>query len=161
MSNVLFISDLHLGHKKILHYSPDREGSTVEEHDAILKDKYCTKVRKRDKVFFCGDIAMELEKLRDIANWPGQKILIRGNHDVFPLEEYCRVFHEIYGIFSYKRFWISHCPIHQDEMRNRIGNIHGHCHQHLINDDRYVNVCVEHNNGIPVSLHEIRERFYL
>jgi len=33
MSKVRIISDLHLGHKKILQFSPQRGGTTIEEQD--------------------------------------------------------------------------------------------------------------------------------
>ena len=33
MNNEFFIGDLHLGHKKILDFSPQRGGTNVDEHN--------------------------------------------------------------------------------------------------------------------------------
>ena len=168
MSNVYFISDLHLGHKKILTFSPaHRFGDTVEEHDYILCERIRSVCRnKRDILYVCGDVAMEVERLELLNSIPAKKILIRGNHDLFDDGVYRKYFDKIMGIICYKGYWVSHCPIHPHELRGR-HNIHGHVHQNSVRmketagyselDPMYHNVCVENLEGYPVNFNEIRD----
>ena len=53
---------------------------------------------------------------------------------------------------------MSHCPIHSDEMRNRIGNIHGHTHKYSIDDERYYNVSLDVHNYKFVEFDMILEK---
>ena len=64
-------------------------------------------------------------------------------------------FDEVYGFHKYKEFWLSHCPIHPQELRGKY-NIHGHVHHNNIPDKNYFNVCIEALNGLPIKLDEIR-----
>jgi calcineurin-like phosphoesterase family protein len=57
---------------------------------------------------------------------------------------------------SYKSFWLSHCPIHPQELRNRKANIHGHLHGSVLNDPRYFDVCPEKHNYQMVDYEEIK-----
>ena len=50
--------------------------------------------------------------------------LVMGNHDDHRLYKES-IFEMQLPFFSYKSYWISHCPIHPQELRNRKGNIHG------------------------------------
>jgi calcineurin-like phosphoesterase family protein len=88
-----------------------------------------------------------------------KKILYLGNHDYCDIEEYHKYFDEIHGIRSYKSFWLSHCPIHPQEMRNRKGNIHGHLHGSILNDPRYFDVCPEKHDFKLVDYEDIKEYF--
>ena len=56
---------------------------------------------------------------------------------------------------KYKEFWLSHAPIHPEELRDRI-NIHGHVHYKNIDDARYFNVSCENIGFKPISLENIR-----
>ena len=169
MSNVYFISDLHLGHKNILNFSgPLREGIDVDEHDALLIDKIASTCNsKRDILYLVGDIALGSpfwkEYLRSI---PARKILVRGNHDdKIHAKEYLEVFEDVLGCTKYKRHWVSHFPIHPAELRGA-ANIHGHVHSSSIRDaagvldERYVNVCVEALGGYPINYMEILDGTY-
>ena len=62
-------------------------------------------------------------------------------------------------LYTYKGFWMSHCPIHSDEMRNRIGNIHGHTHKHSIDDERYYNVSLDVHDYKFIEFDMILEKF--
>lgn len=156
---IFFISDLHLGHKGILNFSPNRAGTTIDQHDAILEERYRSVVKPRDVVWFLGDVAFTVEKLRSIKFWPGRKNLIRGNHDKFPFSEYTKIFSDIHGIVKRKGYWLSHCPIHPDELRG-CKNIHGHIHNNVLDDPRYISVCVESTGGFPIRLSEIADGRY-
>lgn len=155
--NKWIISDLHLGHNKILKFSPLRLGNkvdSVEEHDTLLEVRWAATVRPGDIVYVLGDVAFKAESLERFKNWPGKKILVRGNHDNKSEELYRSIFHKILGLAVMDGAWFSHAPVHPTELRGR-PNIHGHVHQNIIRDHyhqpdkRYRPVCVEQNQGWP------------
>src|SRR5690606_7255171 len=133
-------------------------------HDQILIDKINSVVTKRDLLYILGDVTWRDNKLHMLDQVPCRKFLVKGNHDDRPTEEYLKVFDEVYGLTSKRGYWLSHAPIHPSELRGW-PNIHGHVHTNSIKrfftyDRRYINVCVEALNGIPVSLDEIRDGSY-
>ncbi len=158
MSSVYFIGDLHLGHKSIGKYRQQFENE--DQHYLWLKANWDSVVNKHDKVFVMGDCAFTKERLNDFKQWKGMKTLILGNHDYpakgISLLDLNDVFNgHVYSLYKHREFWLSHAPIHTDELRGRV-NIHGHTHYHLIDDTRYVNVCPEHTYGKPVSIDNVR-----
>jgi calcineurin-like phosphoesterase family protein len=155
MSTVRFISDLHLGHEKILQFSPSRGGDCVVSHSEWLVDQWNSVVGKNDTTWVLGDVCFNKNHLKYLKMMKGQKIMVWGNHDKFPLTKYQEYFHLVYGFRKKYGFWISHAPIHEQELRGR-RNIHGHVHSQSIPDPRYINVCVEALNGIPITLEEIK-----
>ena len=166
MSKVYFISDLHFGHEKIMGCAGDyRLGDDHVEHMHITIALWNARIRKNDTIYVLGDIAMTREGLAACKELRGNKMLVRGNHDVYRTKDYLEVFNEVYGIRTYKGFWISHAPIHPNELRGR-KNIHGHVHQNIITngygerDERYISVCVESTDGAPVLFTDIRDGVY-
>ena len=94
-----------------------------------------------------GDAAFSEEAIDWITALSGEKRLVRGTHDDLPTTSYLRAFSEIYGLYKYKGMWLSHAPIHPDELRGK-PSVHGHCHYANIqldgkDDPRYLNCCVE------------------
>lgn len=160
MAAVYFMSDPHLGHNNVIRFRS--QFKTLEEHDDYIEQQYKSIVTKRDKVFMLGDIAFTKEALQRIKSWDGYKVCILGNHDCerngVTLQDYLEVFDEIHGFIRYKEFWLSHCPIHPDELRGK-ANIHGHVHSNSIDDPRYLNVCMENINYSPIELQQIRQIF--
>jgi len=156
MSKVYFTSDLHLGHDNIHKY---RKGfSSAQEHHEIVFDNLASTVNRTDKVFMLGDIAFSLEWLERIKTLPFRKSLILGNHDIegkIHIKDLVNVYDDISALTIYKNFWLSHCPIHNKELRGRAGNIHGHLHNKLIEDDKYINVCLEHTELKPIQFRDI------
>lgn len=160
------ISDLHLGHKNILKYSGEfRGGTTSEEHDVWLIEQWNSVVKKCDLVYVLGDFAINMPALRMAKQLKGQKVLVRGNHDKESAQHYLEYFNQVQGLLSYKGiFWLSHAPIHPQELRGRI-NIHGHVHQNVVlkedgsSDDRYISACVEATYGIPQNLDELQAKW--
>jgi len=151
-------SDLHLGHNNIQKYRTMFEGE--EHHRSVIKENYHKVVTKRDKVFFLGDIAFTKEALEDVSGWVADsKILILGNHDTdkVDIKDIVNVFDEVYSLYKYKEFWLSHAPIHPSELRGKY-NIHGHVHFQSVDDSRYFNCCLENTEYAPISLATIRER---
>ena len=127
MSNVWFIGDIHGGHRNVHKFR--KQFQSEEDHFQHVKDNFHKVVKKRDKVFFMGDTAFTLERLQDISTWVcGRKVLICGNHDTdhIPMKVLCEYFDEVYSLYKWHEFWLSHCPIHPDELRGKV-NIHGHC----------------------------------
>lgn len=158
MSRVFFISDLHIGHRAILKYSSAyRYGDNVDEHDLWLVTQWNSVVKsKKDIVYVLGDICFDKKKLWILDKMEGIKYMLPGNHDLFDYELYRSYFEKIIGFKKYREFWLSHAPIHPQELRGR-KNIHGHVHANSIPDDRYINVSVEALNGTPITLEELRE----
>lgn len=155
MSNVLFLGDLHAGHNAIPKYRTQFESE--QEHFRELECRYYAKVSKRDIVYFTGDAVFTKERLDRIAQWPGKKILVVGNHDLdsLTMQDLCNAFDKVVSFVKYHEFWLSHAPIHPNELRGKV-NIHGHVHSQTIDDIRYVNTSLENTNFNLISLHEIR-----
>jgi calcineurin-like phosphoesterase family protein len=133
-----------------------------------IMDQWDKTITKRDIVYVMGDAAFTQGGLDDIGRLAGRKILVRGNHDLLPTESYLEVFEEVYGLLAYKGLWLSHAPIHPDELYGRT-NVHGHCHRggptgvyNSWGDNRgftigspatYFNTCAEH---LPTPYKPIR-----
>lgn len=160
MANILFCSDLHFGHKNIGKFR-ESLGIISEENN---RQKVCKDweklVTKRDIVYVLGDSCFSMETIDTFGSLPGTKYLIRGNHDLLNTSVYLKYFKEVYGLLKYKEFWLSHAPIHPEELRGKV-NLHGHVHFSTIKDDRYFNCCPE--NLLPIvgscliSLDQIRK----
>jgi calcineurin-like phosphoesterase family protein len=170
---VFFASDTHFGHKSIVKLGQGlRPGADSEEHDEILIRNWNRMVGpKRTMVFLLGDVAMSWEGYQKLERLNGQIRILLGNHDdrwlgpgrdLHRAAEWLppRIRFEPVSLLRYKRMWLSHCPIHPDEMRKCVGNVHGHIHNHTIDDPRYLNVCMERLPGFaPISLDRVREIF--
>lgn len=158
MANVWFTSDLHFGHANIHKFRKEIES---EEHNrARIIHDWETLVTKRDDVYVLGDAAFNMETVRIFNDLPGRKFLIRGNHDELDTQVYLKYFASVFGLKKYKEFWLSHAPIHPNELRERV-NLHGHVHYHSISGAGYVNVCVENLWALGykslISLDQIRK----
>lgn len=120
MSKVFFISDLHIYHKNIMKFAGEhRSAPSPEEHDEWLIGRINSRVRNRDKLFILGDVVWRGNDLSVMKRINGQKELIVGNHDEYPMTEYLKYFDKVHAFRKYKNFWLSHCPIHPAELRGR------------------------------------------
>ena len=158
-----FTSDWHLGHKVITKYRS--QFKTIEEHDnAIFAE--AEKLTKRDIIFVIGDFLFDCDDfeyyLERISKLSCRIKLIMGNHDSLKLysQTIAKNIEIQLPLFTYKSFWISHCPIHPNELRNRIGNIHGHLHNATLDDNRYFDVGLDKNNFKFINWEDIREIFH-
>lgn len=160
-ASVLFVSDLHLGHRTILKHCPQRGGTTVLEHDEwVMSRLMAARPGKRTLWWFLGDVAMEPECLKLLDAIPGRKRLVLGNHDLFDSQLYLKYFERLYGITKKYDMWLSHAPVHPNELRDHF-NVHGHCHADQLRDTHYLNVALEHlPDFLPVSLEVVREHFH-
>lgn len=120
-------------------------------------------VRPIDTVYHLGDVAFGSKKNLELAHrLNGHKKLVLGNHDTHAsMQHFAEVgFEDIFGVFKLAgQFLVSHAPVHPDELEYRANyNIHGHTHSRLVldkfkkPDPRYINVCVERCNYMPVPL---------
>ena len=160
MSRVFYTSDWHIGHRNIVNYR-DKFSST-KEHDKTIIDNYNETIMKRDTVYFLGDICFDKASLDVIRALPGRKRLVMGNHEnqygEFRTSELWDVFEKVYGLHTRKGVWLSHAPIHPEELRDK-PNVHGHVHEKTIQDWRYANVSLENCNYYPVNFEDIKAAF--
>ena len=151
---VYFIADTHFGHRNICKYRT--QFSNPAEHDEHIISRWNDKIKKkRCQVWVLGDFCIK-NKYYDfdeiIGRLHGTIHVITGNHCY--TEAYKNI-HVAQGLVKKYGFWLSHCPIHPNELRGK-RNIHGHVHTETIDDDRYINVCVDVNVYSPVHIDEIR-----
>lgn len=123
--SVLLCSDLHLGHETAAKL---RGFDSVAEHDHTIIAMLQMQCTKRTLLWVLGDVAMKVESLALLQDVPGEKRLVRGNHDGFQDDVYHKYFTYIHGFLRYKKTWLSHCPIHPQEMYRCEANVHGHIH---------------------------------
>jgi len=159
------ISDLHLGHERLLQTQEDRPAmrqfASADEMNERIIDNWNAIVADTDRVYILGDIAMQRRYIPLLGRLKGRKKLIRGNHDIHKLSDYTPYFDDITACVVYeKRFLLTHFPIHSGSIDRYRLNIHGHLHRSIVMldgkpDPRYVNVCVEQTDYKPVNLDKI------
>ena len=162
-----FISDPHFGHRNIISFTDNkgnilRPFSSIEEHDDLIINNINKKVRVQDKLFILGDVAFKNSDLKILDKINTKKrVLIKGNHDLETLKNYCQYFKDIrsYKILPKHGVIFSHIPIHPCQLQGRFThNIHGHMHGNKIDDDRYLNICPEQVGYKVLELEEILQR---
>ena len=163
MANILFCSDLHFGHKNIGKFrNPLSLKNTEEDNRQRICNDWKKVVIKRDIVYVLGDACFSMDTVNTFAELPGKKVLIRGNHDLLDTQVYLKYFDGIYGLLKYKEFWLSHAPIHPNELRGK-KNLHGHVHYGTIPDNRYLNCCPENLwplvGSSLISLDQVRKLY--
>ncbi len=98
----------------------------------------------------------------------GKKCLIRGNHDIFKLEDYTKYFYDVRGVHVMSDMILSHVPLHRESITSRFGtNVHGHLHGNRVMrtnkfhqttiDPVYYSVCVEQIGFTPISIDDLRK----
>ena len=158
LSNVWFASDLHIGHTGIAKH---RGFASIEEHDEEIIQNFSV-IGKKDKLFILGDVVWGNKDLPRLKEIPGVKELIIGNHDGLMTKEYLKYFTKVHGFRKYKHFWLSHAPIHPQEIFRCRGNIHGHLHKGASTpplDMPYYNVNVDYNKMLPTNFKWILDSF--
>jgi len=175
MPAVWLCSDHHFGHEKTctvfkkVDGSPLRPFSSAEEMDDELVKRHNERVRPKDKVYFLGDVAISRKALNTLRRLNGDKVLIRGNHDIFKLSDYTEHFRDIRGYHVMNGMILSHVPIHEDSIARFGTNIHGHLHANRVMrmdtylskpvvDVRYHCVCVEQTDFAPILFEDVIKR---
>ena len=177
MPAVFLYADPHFGHQGVCKFLREdgtklRPFDNAEEMDVELIKRFNETVGPNDKVYFLGDVAMRAKELhRVMPQLNGDKVLIKGNHDIFKMNEYSRHFRDIRGYHVMNGCILSHIPIHEESLGRFGCSIHGHLHyrevmkneiKKKIVDPRYYCVSVEHTDYRPIlfehALKKIVER---
>jgi calcineurin-like phosphoesterase family protein len=176
MPAVFLVSDTHFGHKGVCHFTRNdgvtklRPFDTPEEMDEFMVEAWNAKVKPTDKVYHLGDVVINRKALPIMKRLNGDKVLIRGNHDIFPDVEYREYFRELRAYHVMNGMILSHIPIHPESLGRFGVNIHGHLHANRVMRDlavcgrldqidvRYHNVCVEMTDFAPILFEDVIKR---
>ena len=163
------VSDTHFGHAGVCRFLRDdgtklRPWDNPDEMDEEMIKRWNETVRPNDKVYHLGDVVINRKALKTLARLNGDKVLIKGNHDIFRLDEYIQYFRDIRGYHVMNGMILSHIPVHEESLARFGTNIHGHLHsnrvkayEHVI-DPRYHCVCVEQTDFRPILFEDVIKR---
>ncbi len=181
MPAVFLVSDTHFGHAGVCRFLRD-DGSKLRpwddpnEMDEEMVKRWNETVRPNDKVYHLGDVVINRKALATLSRLNGDKVLIKGNHDIFRLEEYTPYFRDIRGYHVMNGMILSHIPMHEESLARFGTNIHGHLHYNRVKkmrgydvktmtalysdeiDPRYHCVCVEHTDYRPILFEDVIKR---
>jgi len=179
MPAVFLVSDTHFGHAGVCRFTLNdgvtkmRPWTDPDEMDEEMVRRWNDKVRPNDKVYHLGDVVINRRALPTLARLNGDKVLIRGNHDIFRDEEYRKYFRELRAYHVMNGMILSHIPIHEESLGRFGVNIHGHLHANRVMkktrwgntehfdesiDTRYHCVCVEHTDFAPILFEDVVKR---
>lgn len=165
-------SDLHLGHENIIGYENRPFGGAFHMNSKLLEAALAN-VSADQWLLFVGDLAMWKGR-SEVATWmadcPGRKILVLGNHDVRgrehpeTLADWRTVGFEAVSDVAWlpaahgaPEVWISHYPLPREMMKDIAINLHGHTHSKIM-QGRYANACVENIGYAPISILDLLRR---
>ena len=168
MPAVFLYSDPHFGHAGVCRFLREdgtklRPWDNPDEMDEHLVKVYNEHVRPNDKIYFLGDVVINRRALKTLARLNGDKVLIRGNHDIFRDTEYREYFRELRAYHVMNGMILSHIPIHEQSLGRFGVNIHGHLHSNRVMtngvvDVRYHCVCVEQTDFRPILFDDVAKR---
>lgn len=182
MPAVFLVSDTHFGHAGVCRFMRNdgvtklRPWDDPAEMDEEMVRRWNERVRPNDKVYHLGDVVINRKSLATLARLNGDKVLIRGNHDIFRDEEYRKYFRELRAYHVMNGMILSHIPIHADSLGRFGVNIHGHLHANRVMktgspipfgdgtftpveiDVRYHCVCVEQTDFAPILFEDVVKR---
>jgi calcineurin-like phosphoesterase family protein len=151
------------------------------EMDEAMVKMWNETVRPNDKVYHLGDVVINRRAMKTLARLNGDKVLIRGNHDIFRDDEYREYFRELRAYHVMNGMILSHIPIHSESLGRFGVNIHGHLHANRVMktvrteqvskhdprpyfvdepviDNRYHCVCVEQTDFRPILFEDVIKR---
>lgn len=174
MSAVFLVSDTHFGHAGVCRFMRDdgvtklRPWDDPNEMDESMVKAWNETVRPKDKVYHLGDVVINRKALKILGRLNGDKVLIKGNHDIFRLEEYTPYFRDIRAYHVMNGMILSHVPVHKDGLYRFGTNIHGHTHANRVMmddgygkkiiDTSYHCVCVEQTDFRPILFEDVISR---
>lgn len=171
MKTTFLIGDPHFGHVNICRFPASdghgklRPWDDVADMDEAMVERYNAKVGPNDKCYFLGDVCINRRALPILGRLNGDKVLIKGNHDIYRLEEYAPYFRDIRAYHVMNGMILSHIPVHESALYRFGANIHGHLHDKRVMladgsgiDPRYITVSVEQTDYAPISLDEVQDR---
>jgi calcineurin-like phosphoesterase family protein len=182
MPAVFLTSDTHFGHAGVCRFT-EADGVTKirpwtdpDEMDEEMIKRWNDTVRPNDKVYHLGDVVINRKSLKTLSRLNGDKVLIRGNHDIFRDDEYRMYFRELRAYHVMNGMILSHIPLHEASLGRFGVNIHGHLHSNRVkkargidaktgatlysteNDVRYHCVCVEQTDFTPILFEDVIKR---
>lgn len=134
MPAVFLVSDTHFGHAGVCRFTHPETGAKLRpwtDPDAMDEDMiraWNDRVRPNDKVYHLGDVVINRRAMKTLARLNGDKVLIRGNHDIFRDDEYRQYFRELRAYHVMNGMILSHIPVHEASLGRFGVNIHGHLH---------------------------------
>jgi calcineurin-like phosphoesterase family protein len=173
MPSVFLTSDTHFGHAGVCRFLRDdgvtklRPWDNPEEMDEEMVKRWNETVGPNDKVYHLGDVVINRKALSIMHRLNGDKVLIRGNHDIFKDEDYRQHFRELRAYHVMNGMILSHIPIHTESLGRFGVNIHGHLHANRVTmgngyrsviDTRYHCVCVEQTDFRPILFEDVMKR---
>ena len=182
MPAVFLVSDTHFGHTGVCRFTRNdgvtklRPWDSAEEMDEAMVKAWNDRVRPTDKVYHLGDVVINRKSLSIMSRLNWDKVLIRGNHDIFPDVEYREYFRELRAYHVMNGMILSHIPVHEASLGRFGTNIHGHLHATRVKkargvdaktgtvlygneiDPRYHCVCVEATDFAPILLEDVYKR---
>jgi calcineurin-like phosphoesterase family protein len=175
MPAVFLVSDTHFGHAGVCRFLRSdgtklRPWDDPAEMDEEMVRRWNDRVRPNDKVYHLGDVVINRKALPIMERLNGDKVLIRGNHDIFRDDEYRKYFRELRAYHVMNGMILSHIPIHSESLGRFGVNIHGHLHSNRVMrdlatcgrlgviDPRYHCVCVEQTDFTPILFEDVIAR---
>jgi calcineurin-like phosphoesterase family protein len=176
MPSVFLVSDTHFGHAGVCRFTrndgctPLRPWDDAAEMDEAMIAAWNDRVKPTDKVYHLGDVVINRKALGIMRRLNGDKVLIRGNHDIFKDTDYREHFRELRAYHVMNGMILSHIPIHSDSLGRFGTNIHGHLHANRVMyqdpfegfasrlDTRYHCVCVEQTDFAPILFEDVIKR---
>lgn len=182
MPSVFLTSDTHFGHAGVCRFTLEdgvtklRPWDSADEMDEEMVRRWNDRVRPTDKVYHLGDVVINRKAMKTLHRLNGDKVLIRGNHDIFPDVEYREHFRELRAYHVMNGMILSHIPVHEASLGRFGVNIHGHLHASRVKkvrgydaksgtvlysndvDPRYHCVCVEQTDFTPILFEDVIKR---
>ena len=138
MPAVFLVSDTHFGHAGVCRFTradgctPLRPWDNAEEMDEAMVQAWNERVRPNDKVYHLGDVVINRKSLAIMRRLNGDKVLIRGNHDIFKDTDYREHFRELRAYHVMNGLILSHIPVHEASLGRFGCSIHGHLHANRV-----------------------------
>ena len=162
MPAVFLVSDTHFGHAGVCRFTRNdgvtklRPWNDPAEMDEAMVAAWNARVRPTDKVYHLGDVVINRKPLSILSRLNGDKVLIRGNHDIFRDEDYAPYFRSIRAYHVMDGMILSHIPVHEASLGRFGVNIHGHLHANRVMRARRVDT----RSGEVVYSTEIDTRYH-
>jgi calcineurin-like phosphoesterase family protein len=174
MPSVFLTSDTHFGHLGVCQFlcsdgvTKIRPWTDPDQMDEDMVARWNDRVRPGDRVYHLGDVVINRKALKTLDRLNGRKVLIKGNHDIFKLNDYTQYFDDIRGYHVMNGLILSHIPVHPESLYRFGCNIHGHLHQNRVMrlgqdgspeiDPNYWCACVEHTDFAPILFEDVLEK---
>ena len=162
MPSVFLVSDTHFGHAGVCRFTRNdgvtklRPWDDPQEMDEAMIAVWNERVKPTDKVYHLGDVVINRKALPTLARLNGDKVLIRGNHDIFRDDEYRQYFRELRAYHVMNGLILSHIPIHEASLGRFGCCVHGHLHANRVMKPRGVDA----RTGEVLYRDEIDPRYY-